>query len=655
MGEIDRNGLARQLADLAGFVAEDGLFKQYAAQARAARDFVPSSGSEGASLSDEGIGELALLLNELFYTAGEKDRESKAQEKTDYGLYMDIQTSLAGLNEVLVGVAQEVQASCQADSLRRHYPSMALLGLLYEYGLTVEADPAKAVRYYEAGALKQYGIAQYILATHYYRGREFDKAQYWAGKALDQGLLQSQGRLGKAYYYGSNREDSYDKIVKYLDNEYVAKDEEVTAILGECYFFGRGAAKNYDKVVSLYRDFPHKEKDRVLCYRLGCAYAHSSAYRNLEEGKKWLAQAAAMSYLPAVRELIELTDGQERLDYKYKAASLGDAQAVKDVVDACLHGQLPAADKDALMGWYEDLAKEGDEEVCLHVANLYASGKIVAQDQNRAFLWFKKAAEWGNADAELAVAHRLKYGIGTEANENEAFAWYQKAAVGGNAEAQGVIGKLCYEEGEYELAFGYLAAASAGEDEEAISLLADCYLNGLGTEKDEEKAFSYYQLAASKGSGAAQCKIGIFYEGGADYATALQWYGAAQQNGSLDARLRIALLYYQGYGVPQDVNLAVKEISDLAYDGHAASQLWLGYFYENGVIVDRDYYIASLWYEKAVKAGNKDALLYAKNLEDKLRMRLEREGFMARYTDGTLTKLYKALKVLSGLNLQNKN
>lgn len=328
--------------------------------------------------------------------------------------------------------------------------------------------------------------------------------------------------------------------------------------------------------------------------------------------------AADLGFMPAILELINITSNSERLKYQYKAASLGDVNSVKAVVAACEEGRMQNTDPEQVMSWYESIAKDGDEEIGLHIANIYAKGKIVPKNQYRAFVWFLKVAEWGNVDAALAVANRMKNGIGTQVNEIEALAWYQKAAVGGSLEAQSIIGKYCFDAGEYENAFSYLSAASEGNEDETLCLLADCYLHGLGTNVDRDKAFYYYQIAASYGNLDALCKIGVFYEEAADYSTAIQWYTKAMNAGSLDARLRIAMLYYQGNGVLQNINVAVKMVSDLAYNNHIVSQLWLGFFYEHGIVVEKDAYIAALWYVKAAQAGSQDAIEYAKRLKDKI-------------------------------------
>lgn len=60
----------------------------------------------------------------------------------------------------------------------------------------------------------------------------------------------------------------------------------------------------------------------------------------------------------------------------------------------------------------------------------------------------------------------------------------------------------------------YFAKAAALKYPAAISALADSYLDGDGTEKDEHEAFRLYKQAADLGSGSAQFNVAILYRDG---------------------------------------------------------------------------------------------------------------------------------------------
>ena len=60
----------------------------------------------------------------------------------------------------------------------------------------------------------------------------------------------------------------------------------------------------------------------------------------------------------------------------------------------------------------------------------------------------------------------------------------------------------------------YFAKAAALKYPAAITALADSYLDGDGTEKDEKEAFLLYKQAADMGSGSAQFNVAILYRDG---------------------------------------------------------------------------------------------------------------------------------------------
>jgi hypothetical protein len=60
----------------------------------------------------------------------------------------------------------------------------------------------------------------------------------------------------------------------------------------------------------------------------------------------------------------------------------------------------------------------------------------------------------------------------------------------------------------------YFGKAAVQKFPPAISALADSYLDGDGTQKDEKEAFSLYKQAADLGDGSAQFNVAILYRDG---------------------------------------------------------------------------------------------------------------------------------------------
>jgi TPR repeat protein len=70
------------------------------------------------------------------------------------------------------------------------------VGVLYERGLGVDADPAQAVSWYQRAAEQDYALAQYNLGALYQQGQgvkpDFVAALKWYRRAAEQGIDKAQ-------------------------------------------------------------------------------------------------------------------------------------------------------------------------------------------------------------------------------------------------------------------------------------------------------------------------------------------------------------------------------------------------------------------------------------------------------------------------------
>jgi len=88
-----------------------------------------------------------------------------------------------------------------------------------------------------------------------------------------------------------------------------------------------------------------------------------------------------------------------------------------------------------------------------------------------------------------------------------------------------------------------------------------------------------------------------------DPTTALQEWLPLAQAGHADAQYNLAVLYGNGWGVPQDAAQAVLWFRRAADQGNPAAQASLGQVYEQGVGVPQDDQQACFWYTLAAAAA----------------------------------------------------
>lgn len=146
---------------------------------------------------------------------------------------------------------------------------------------------------------------------------------------------------------------------------------------------------------------------------------------------------------------------------------------------------------------------------------------------------------------------------------------------------------------------------------EAQWLLARCYDEGFGVERNEIRAISWHLKAAEQGYPPAQNHLGSCYQNGdgvpQDDAEAVKWYRRAAEQGYAIAKANLGWCYDTGSGVAQDEAEAAKWYREAAEQGDYTSQFNLGVHHEWGSGVEQDKEEAIKWYRKAADQGYEKA------------------------------------------------
>lgn len=162
---------------------------------------------------------------------------------------------------------------------------------------------------------------------------------------------------------------------------------------------------------------------------------------------------------------------------------------------------------------------------------------------------------------------------------------------------------------DYQKAFLTLQDCANHGDAASLAFTGLMYQNGVGIEKDENKAFDYLMKAAEQSYPSAEFNIGRFYMIGTgcdiDFDKALYWLTLAADHGNDQAAYSIGYMYLKGFGLPQDYKKAISwfEISTWPMAKH-----WLGNCYYFGYGVPKDEDKAILYYTQS-HTGNSEQLL----------------------------------------------
>ncbi|MEM7477000.1 MAG: tetratricopeptide repeat protein [Planctomycetota bacterium] len=128
---------------------------------------------------------------------------------------------------------------------------------------------------------------------------------------------------------------------------------------------------------------------------------------------------------------------------------------------------------------------------------------------------------------------------------------------------------------QQRFALDQLRVRAAQGDPEANFRLGQAYSNGLGVEKDSERAFEHFLASAEAGLAKSQ--------------------------------VLVALMFHTGEGTQHDGEEVIKWCTRAAEQDNELAQYWLGIFHEGGVYVSRDPERAFELYTKASDAGLAEA------------------------------------------------
>ncbi len=127
----------------------------------------------------------------------------------------------------------------------------------------------------------------------------------------------------------------------------------------------------------------------------------------------------------------------------------------------------------------------------------------------------------------------------------------------------------------------------------AMSVLADLYYVGYGTEKDLEESIRYYRKASRFQFAYAQYRAGIFYlseEAYIDHKEGIKFLKKAARNGHIESAFMLSVIYNTGKLADMDVPVSDKWLAKALVGEHDSAQKYANYLYKSGQ-VDEEHYV----------------------------------------------------------------
>jgi TPR repeat protein len=185
-------------------------------------------------------------------------------------------------------------------------------------------------------------------------------------------------------------------------------------------------------------------------------------------------------------------DYNKAIEWYSKSSEGGNIRAIYKLGICYYYGYGVKKDEKKAFELYLKSAKGGYNHALCSVGNCYYYGHGISKDRNKAFKWYLKAAKNGDSHCQYLIAGWYSNGIHAPKNEEKWFYWNRKVAINGNIHAQFELAEYylnnSINKNEKKAFRWYYKLATKDNEPKAIIIVAKCYKNGIGTEKDLSEA-----------------------------------------------------------------------------------------------------------------------------------------------------------------------
>lgn len=295
-----------------------------------------------------------------------------------------------------------------------------------------------------------------------------------------------------------------------------------------------------------------------------------------------------------------------------QAASAGLAAAQNKLGRLLGAGLGGPADLPRAFELVKQAAGDGTAAHLYDLAQMYENGAGTAQDMARAASLYEQAAGLGHMDAAVSLGVLYQNGTGVTQDYTRARALYEPAAAAGHSRAQNNLG-LLYTRGsgvaqDYDKAAALFQAAAHSGLSTAMTNLSVMYENGFGLPQSDELAADWARRATAEEQTAflADPRLnGITLP--ADPAAVHSLRDGAQAGDPFSAYL-LALVLLNPSGPAPDLTGAAGFMAQAARAGIHLAQANLAVMYFEGIGLPQDYVLARAWAGLASLGGDPRSL-----------------------------------------------
>ena len=436
------------------------------------------------------------------------------------------------------------------------------LAVCYLTGNGARTSASQALELFQKAADAGDVTAQYNLGALLLEEPQQDikKAFKYLEKAAAQNHLLAIKKLGDLDFAGKYTNQSYTRAFEYynkaakltptpenqmLDYFYQGQTEayaDVLFTLSQCYAEGKGVKKSPREAV----------KWAIKAANL----SHKGAFEWLLKKVETNAAKESPEVILTVADGYFYGKGVKKQNekaftlYEKLAKQQDNTQAQKRLVEYYFCPKNPQKSEEKAIYWSEHVAKKGDVETQYNLGKYYmtlvpdvapVSTPKVTPEQTKTTTTTASPAAPNRAKENPSVRQRnpaTKTPM-KRLNEHKGVLWLSKAAEQNNVAALTELGAYYESKQDFAQAVNQYQKAAHREYAEGQYKLGNCYYNGSGLERSNEKAADYYKRAARQGYAPAQFRLGNCYYHGEGIqqsdARAIDWFDQACDSGEKQA------------------------------------------------------------------------------------------------------------------------
>ena len=337
--------------------------------------------------------------------------------------------------------------------------------------------------------------------------------------------------------------------------------------------------------------------------------------------------------------------GSDSLAVLKKMGKNGKPSALYQVGVIYEEGRYERANLKRAIDYYKDASALQYDSARFALGRLYEIGKGLPQDFAKAAKYYKATVQKNaHAEAFYRLGTFYEQGLGVEGpDQKTATEYYLMAWRYGYLPAQVKLDAINVDSLGKQKDVAYIYYKATKGDAKNQYFAGRLFQEGVGFDKDFDKAFDFFQKSAAQGFDKAEIALGDMYAEGKsvkrNMRMAVKHYLKAAQEGDPEALERLKELnvekqldpnsleylsykaltgeatnqyelyqkYYTGSGVPVDYERALKYCQEAASKGYEKAMMAMANFYTKGILVDRDPKTAFDWYRRAALVGNDSA------------------------------------------------